>query len=129
MNQSASSARILVFDNDRSCAHRLRTILRSAGYTGVSSVLNARNARQECRRVRPRLLILDPCVEGGSGYELAESFLEGEEPSAIPQVLFVTADTSEGPRIQAGLLRAAAVLEKPCPEDDLLRHVRMALLG
>lgn len=128
MQNSSNSPRILVLDSDRPCAQRLGAVLRDAGYTSVSVCTKTSQALRECAAAMPDLIVVDPCMKSGCGY----SFLETLQTQTggghqMPRLLMVTADASDGPRIQAALLGVTEIVEKPCSMEAALAAVRRVL--
>ncbi len=122
-----SDARILVVDADRTARQRLSTALQDAGYLSVTSATTLRRAVQCFGREAPDLMILDPWIEGGAGFEAVEQMTETAAQSNPTRFLFLTADASEGPRIQAEMLGASGVVAKPCTMEELVRSIEGAL--
>lgn len=76
--------------------------------------------------VKPRLVILDVCLPGRNGDELARE-IALRHPET--KVLLMTGDTSKCAEVNGAHLPVFAVLEKPVPLRALIRFVRSALLG
>lgn len=127
MEKTKTLTRILVVDADRSSSLRLSAVLRDAGYQDVAAVATGKRALEEYAKEAPCLVIIDPCLNTDSGYEVAEQLTARANGHGAPRILFLTADESEGPRVQARLLGACGVVPKPCEPDFLLREVRAAL--
>ena len=119
--------RILVVDADRSSSQRLSAVLRDAGYTDVAAVTSGHRAIEEFRKTTPGLVIIDPCMNTGSGYEVAEQLIDAANGAGAPRLLFHTADETEGPRVQARLMGVRGIVPKPCGPETLLAEVRAAL--
>lgn len=75
---------------------------------------------------RPRLVILDVCLPGRNGDDLARDIA-----TAYPdiKILLMTGDMSRCTEVNGAHLPVFAVLEKPVPLRALIRFVRSALLG
>lgn len=127
MQKKPMLTRILVVDADRSSSQRLSAVLRNAGFADVAAVTSGRRAMEEFRKTAPGLVIIDPCMNTDSSYEVVEQLISAANGSGAPRLLFHTADETEGPRVQARLLGARGVLPKPCGPEALLAEVRAAL--
>ena len=125
--QSVPQLRILVVAGDRAGVCRLGAALQELGYADVVGTTSASKAVRLCQEARPRLVILESCLDGSSGYEVAEKLYDGLNPQEAPRMVMVTAGCEEIGRMQTRILQAAGVPVRPCAQETLTREVQAAL--
>ena len=64
---------VLIVDDDRGFARAAGEMLAARGYTVVGHATTARQAVQECNRLRPDAVLLDVRLPDGNGLTLAET--------------------------------------------------------
>lgn len=109
---------VAVVDDDHAVLDSLKFLLEVAGH-GVGIYASAA-AFLEDRSARPACLIIDQHMPGVTGLELA-AHLRGDG-NDVP-VLLITGSLSPAIIERARQLGIERVLEKPPPEDELLRFV------
>jgi DNA-binding NarL/FixJ family response regulator len=112
---------ILVADDDEGVLELLLTLLREAGYHAEGAD-SGEEALAFAEREQPRLVILDVCMPGISGYEVCR-LLRDRHGGAVP-ILFVSGERVEAVDRAAGLvLGGDDYLVKPFLPAELLARV------
>src|SRR5579859_7863196 len=114
-NQSASTGRISVVDDDASIREALKSLLRAVQFE-VHTFPSAEDFLASERVHDTACLILDVYLPGMSGFEL-QSLLHAERPG-IP-IVFITAHADELSRQRALKGGATAFLSKPVRREPL----------
>ncbi len=114
---------LLLVEDTSSLSMVYKTVLSRDGHEVVCAFSLA-DARAECERSRPRLVLLDLQLPDGDGLELLES-LRKDCPETL--VIVITANGSINRAIQAMRAGAFDFLVKPFDESRLLNAVRNAL--
>ena len=115
----APRALILLAERDRYAADLTEYFLRTEGY-GVQTVFTASQAEDRFERDQPDLVIVEPLLDGGAGFELASEFASS---GGCPVVVMSPLDVTDHPAV-AG---AAAVLRKPIAPLEMIWTVRDVL--
>jgi putative two-component system response regulator len=120
-------SRILVVDDQEGSALLLQSVLASAGYTAVDTVIDPGLVVARCTEEPPDLLVLDWHMPGRSGAGILEdiAFLT-DEPNWMP-VLVLTVDIAPDTKRQALSLGARDFLTKPIDVTEVLVRVRNLL--
>lgn len=96
------NASLLIVDDQKTNVNLLEEILKSAGYTRITSTLNPFEACELYRKNGYDLILLDLQMPGMDGYQVMEQLKEIEKDSYIP-VLVITAQPNQKLRaLQAG---------------------------
>lgn len=113
--------KILIVEDDQKIAMALVIRLKANGYS-ASVAQDALAGASQARAIKPDLILLDISLPGGSGLQLAETFLRMPETSGIP-IIFITA--SKNPKLvqQVMELGAVGLFEKPFDTEKLLSSI------
>ena len=117
--------KILVVDDDSDIRLGLKVRLSASGYATVfaaDGVTAISTARQE----RPDLILLDLGLPAGDGFQVLERLKIDAELAQIP-VIVLSARDAEGNERRAVKAGAAAYLQKPVDDEDLLEAIASAL--
>ncbi len=114
--------RVLVVDADRSAGGRMEELLTRAGYEPILAS-GGPEALETLARRHIDLILLDPALPGGRGYELIGQLRR--EGHALP-LFIVTAERSFEAKKRCFQLGADDYLTKPVEEEELL--LRMTAL-
>ncbi|MGK2857948.1 MAG: diguanylate cyclase [Thermoanaerobaculia bacterium] len=115
------SRRVLLVEDDLVDAVRTRTILGASGYQ-VLVCTDPASFGEDLDGFQPDVILMDVNLPGASGYELARYARQQERYAATP-ILFLTADRSEGSRLQAIQSGGDDHLSKPASEELLLSSI------
>ena len=113
--------KILIVEDDQKTAMALVIRLKANGYS-ASVAQDAVAGASQARAIKPDLILLDISLPGGSGLQLAETFLRMPETNSTP-IIFITA--SKDPKLvqQVMELGAIGLFEKPFDSEKLLRSI------
>jgi DNA-binding NarL/FixJ family response regulator len=100
-------------------------VLERAGYT-VCQVETGEEALELVRREAPRLVLLDICLPGISGYQVCHE-LRQRFGESLPIVFISAARTESYDRVAGLLIGGSDYLAKPVAPDELLIRVRNLL--
>ena len=124
ISASVLEARILIVDDSPANVKLLEYMLRGAGYTRVSSTMDARLVPALYQEQRHDIILLDMNMPHMDGFEVMERLKPIETGGYLP-VLVVTADPAHMVRaLQAG---AMDFLSKPIDHTEVLTRVRNML--
>jgi DNA-binding NtrC family response regulator len=120
-----SNARILVVDDEADIRDLVQEILSEEGYA-VDVAANAAEARANCARQIPDLVLLDIWMPDTDGISLLREWQQSQSLAAAPVVMMSGHGTVET-AVEATRLGAVDYVEKPLSLAKLLRTVRTAL--
>ena len=124
-NDSMSTAKVLIVEDDDDLRHGLTRRLQTSGY----EVVNAPDgvaAVSVARHELPDVVLLDLGLPAGDGLKVLERYANLPELSAIPVVVL----TGRDPRTAEPATRkfhVAAFLQKPVDNKDLVEAIERAL--
>lgn len=113
---------ILVVDDDPGLRQMMEWALEDEGYR-VAGAADANQAVEQIRQAIPRLVVLDMTLPGGDGTAVAKALRRAD-----PQVPIVLVTGDGDARSKAERVGARAFLRKPFRMDDLIAHVRGAIV-
>lgn len=120
----ATSARILIVEDDAAAAHLLEAQLCNAGYQVIGVTDNGETALRLAETGQPDLVIMDIVLPGPlDGIETAALLAQHQD---IP-VLYLTAYSDEELYARARATSPLAYLHKPYDERELKRGIELAL--
>ena len=114
---------ITIVDDDDALRHSLDDLLQSVGFR-VQGFASAEAFLQAQHAPETACLILDVRLPGMHGLELQRQLVAAHWGMPI---IFVTAYADDAVRVRALAAGAVAFLYKPCPEEDLLHAIEVAL--
>ena len=114
---------ITIVDDDDALRHSLDDLLQSVGFR-VQGFASAEAFLQAHHAPETACLILDVRLPGMHGLELQRQLVAAHWGMPI---IFVTAYADDDVRVRALAAGAVAFLYKPCPEEDLLHAIEVAL--
>ena len=121
------AAKILIVDDDESILRVCETMLRTAGYTNVQTMLDPRGVLARFVEDEPDILILDimmPHIDGLQLLDLLQRTMR--EELTLPILVTTALPTPE--RRHAALVKGAIdLIEKPFEMDDFVLRVRNLL--
>jgi two-component system KDP operon response regulator KdpE len=117
--------KILVVDDDPDLLRALRLRLRANNYE-VTTANDGYSAIAAAQKERPALIILDLGLPVGDGFVVLERLQKSDALSGIPVIVLSARDpqNNEEKALRAG---AAAFLQKPADNDELLNMIRVSL--
>ena len=119
---------ILIADDHSNIVKVLMRRLQDAGYH-VLSAFDGEEAVQQTERDIPDLLVLDVKMPKLDGYEVCQRLRRNQVTATIPVILCSGSGAeASGLMDQAVQLGAVSWLHKPFTSEELLEHVRQALL-
>ncbi|MEN3310683.1 MAG: two-component system, OmpR family, alkaline phosphatase synthesis response regulator PhoP [Actinomycetota bacterium] len=123
--QPRPRSKVVVVDDDAVAGDQIRGLLEAAGYD-VSVIGNGEEALEVARTEPPRLVVLDVCLPGISGYEVCRE-LRNRFGEGLP-IIFISASRTDSYDRVAGLVVGGdEYLTKPFADDELLIPVRRLL--
>jgi DNA-binding response OmpR family regulator len=117
--------RVVVVDDDAAAGHQIRRLLEAAGYD-VAVIASGEEALEVVRTEPPRLVVLDVCLPGISGYEVCRE-LRTRFGEGLPIIFISAARTDSYDRVAGLLVGGDEYLRKPFADDELLIPVRRLL--
>jgi two-component system, response regulator PdtaR len=124
MNETASSIRILVAEDDENARSLLVDLLRELGHDVVAEVGTGEQAIASAREARPDVVLLDVHMPGRSGLEAAEAIAHEVDEAAV--ILFTGDNTFWVSDRDAAATAAIGFLPKPAPPPVIDSTVRLA---
>lgn len=116
---------ILIVDDDPAARARIASALEQVGYA-TRDVATAREALEAVREEPPRMVVLEVCLDGLSGYEVCRE-LRDEFGDQLP-VVFVSAERTEShDRVAGFLVGGDDFIVKPFAVDEFVARVRRLL--
>jgi DNA-binding response OmpR family regulator len=117
--------KILIVDDDKDLLLGLNIRLKAAGFNVVLAA-DAPSAISRAIRENPDLIILDIGLPGGDGFLVLERLNSPQLNIKIPVIVLTARDaaTNKEKTLKSG---AAAFLQKPADNDELLETIRKAL--
>ena len=121
---SSESLRLLLVDDEEAARYGMRRALSGFGYE-IAEAASVEAAREEIKKQRPDLMLLDVNLPGMSGLEFLRELKE--ENGDAPLVILITAHGSERMAVEAIKTGAHDYLSKPFEVDELRLVVKNAL--
>jgi len=119
MNTTKEKTRLLVVDDNGPILRALCARLNHAGYD-VTTAMDPGSALTRAREVMPEIALLDVCMPGLDGFQLAEE-LRRRVPGC--RMLFLTASKAGDLSERAHAAGAVKLLEKPFDSKSLLAEI------
>jgi DNA-binding response OmpR family regulator len=123
--QPRPRSKVVVVDDDAVAGDQIRGLLEAAGYD-VSVIGNGEEALEVARTEPPRLVVLDVCLPGISGYEVCRE-LRNRFGEGLPIIFISAARTDSYDRVAGLVVGGDEYLTKPFADDELLIPVRRLL--
>jgi DNA-binding response OmpR family regulator len=123
--QPRPCSKVVVVDDDAVAGQQIRGLLEAAGYD-VSVIASGEEALEAARTEPPRLVVLDVCLPGISGYELCRE-LRNRFGEGLPIIFISAARTDSYDRVAGLVVGGDEYLTKPFADDELLIPVRRLL--
>lgn len=117
---------ILVVDDEPDLVEILTAVLSEQGFA-ASGALNGREALEVIRAVKPDAILLDLDMPELNGWELLAHLRANDSLQEIRVVILTGKDQSPEDRQRGLSLGASDYLLKPCPPDDIVRALSLAL--
>jgi putative two-component system response regulator len=124
--QELRSARILLIDDEASNLKLLENMLKSSGYSNLTSVQDSRTVVDTYRRERTDLILLDLNMPYLDGYEVIARLKELKDP-LLPPIVILTAQNGQQFLLRALECGARDYITKPFNMGELLARVRTML--
>ena len=122
-----SDARVYIVDDEPANVILLKRMLEGAGFRGVSSATDPRQALATCLEQPPDLLMLDLMMPHLSGYEIIEQLRAAWGDGERVPILVLTADSSREACRRALTLGANDFIGKPIDRLEMLLRARNLL--
>jgi two-component system, OmpR family, response regulator len=123
METAATSARLLVVDDEATILELLSGSLRLAGFEVTTAASGAEAVRAAASR-RPDLVLLDVMMPDGDGFEVLRRIRSG---GAEVPVIFLTARDEEPDRVTGFAVGGDDYVTKPFSLNELLGRIRAVL--
>jgi PleD family two-component response regulator len=124
MRQEAyKRAKILVVDDEPANVLLLARILERAGFSEVTTTIDAREAVPLCASLDPDLLILDLSMPFVDGFGVMEELAKRLPEDTYLPILVITADTTRAAMHRALTMGARDFLLKPIDTTDVLLRI------
>ncbi|HKS28383.1 MAG TPA: sigma-54 dependent transcriptional regulator [Pyrinomonadaceae bacterium] len=120
----SDSLRLLIVDDEEAARYGMRKALAGFGYE-IEEAGSVEAAREQLKKVRADLMLLDVNLPGTSGLEFLKELKE--EKGDAPLVILITAHGSERMAVEAIKSGAHDYLSKPFELDELRLVVKNAL--
>ncbi|CCO08024.1 ANTAR domain-containing response regulator [Desulforamulus hydrothermalis] len=118
-----ANPRIVIVDADEAWCKHIKTLLGKLGCLVVGDASDGPGALQLVRNRHPDLLIIQDCLQGISGLEVARIMYEDQLGPVILTTDYLRQDTIE----KAREARVFSILQKPVEEHALWPAVELAL--
>lgn len=117
--------KILLVDDDPDLLRALRLRLRANNYE-VTTASDGYTAIAQAQKEKPSLIILDLGLPVGDGFVVLDRLQNSDALSGIPVIVLSARDpqANEERALRSG---AAAFLQKPADNDELLNVIRVSL--
>ncbi|HXM66837.1 MAG TPA: response regulator [Candidatus Acidoferrum sp.] len=117
--------KILVVDDDQDLVRAMRLRLRANDYE-VTTAPDGYSAIASAQKERPSLIILDLGLPAGDGFVVLDRLQNSDVLAGIPVIVLSARDpqSNEERALKAG---AAAFLQKPADNDELMNVIRVTL--
>ena len=117
--------KILVVDDDPDLVRALRLRLRASNYE-VATASDGYTAIAQAQKERPALIILDLGLPVGDGFVVLDRLQNNDTLSSVPVIVLSARDpqSNQERALKAG---AAAFLQKPADNDELMNTIRLNL--
>lgn len=126
----ASSAKILLVDDDRDFVDATKIVLESAPYD-VAVAYDGDEALRKVKEVDPDLIILDIIMPEQHGFKVCEALKSDPELSQIPVIMLTSLSQQMGETAfsltDGMMLEADDYVDKPVAPEELLRRVKKLL--
>ena len=122
---SASTARVLVIEDDTAIRATLTDILELNGYGVVHAAIGP-DGLAAARRDRPDIILTDISMPGISGFEVIRTLHSDDQTRAIP-IIIISASVEPEKMRQGMDLGAEDFIVKPFTEDQVLQSIRARL--
>ncbi len=120
---SFKSAKILIIDDEESNLKLAKQVLQHAGYQGVTTLLDSRQAIETIVTSPPDLVLLDVHMPHFDGYEILAGIAKKLPEDSFTPVVMCTSDNSVASRQRALQLGAIDFIVKPFEQTELLLRV------
>jgi two-component system, OmpR family, KDP operon response regulator KdpE len=117
--------KILLVDDDPDLLRALRLRLRASNYE-VATASDGYTAIAQAQKERPALIILDLGLPVGDGFVVLDRLQNIDALSSVPVIVLSARDpqSNQERALKAG---AAAFLQKPADNDELMNAIRLNL--
>ena len=122
-----TNARILIIDDQESCAHFLEKLLERAGYAICITMTDPAVAVARMVELAPDLVLLDLMMEPMSGLDVLRAIRETIPARLRPPVLVMTGDTTPEAKHDALAAGATDFLSKPFDSVETLLRIKHIL--
>jgi len=114
---------ILAVDDSRDVLQVIEKSLTEIGYH-IETAYDVQSAEEKIKNLNPALILLDVMLPDGNGFELCRELKKSKDTQDIP-VIFLTALTFTGDKMQAFSVGAADYLAKPVFRVELQSRVSL----
>ncbi len=121
------NARILIIDDQETCARYLERLLERAGYAVCITMTDPSVAVRRFGEIAPDLVLLDLHMEPLSGVQVLKAIGLAIPPRHRPPVLVMTGDTTPEAKHEALAAGATDFLAKPFDELEVLLRIQHML--
>ncbi|MEZ5995541.1 MAG: response regulator [Hyphomonadaceae bacterium] len=121
-----AKASVLVVDGSEASLETTRQIFRGFGAQKIYCYANTEGAQAECSRNSIDLVVMDPAVESGAGYDLVRAIRRGETASKYAPILLTLGYVRLCDINRARDCGANFMLTKPVSPEALLKRILWA---
>jgi CheY-like chemotaxis protein len=121
---AAESVRILIVDNDMSCADALELMLHASGYANTRVAYSGHAALAIAAEFAPAIVLLELNLLDMNGYALAKLLREHAQRQGL-RVIALTSSREHAGREQARVAGCERYLLKPVAALDLIELLKM----
>ncbi len=125
-DQSKTSARIMVVDDERSNLILMDHLLRAEGYSNLDLIQDSREVMDAYQQMHPDLILLDIRMPYLTGFDLIEQIAALKDPLA-PPIIILTAQHSRDYLLRALQSGARDFIGKPFDRAEVVARVRNML--
>lgn len=126
ITEQFSRAKILIVDDQPANLLLLDKILKSEGYTRITTIADSREVEEAYRRERFDIVLLDLNMPHLSGFEVMEQLKRIDAYSYLP-ILVITAQTDTSTRLRSLDSGAKDFVTKPFDRLEVLTRIRNVL--
>jgi PleD family two-component response regulator len=127
LDESSTTARILVVDDWDVNVRLLEGVLAQAGYANVRGTTEPEKTVDQCEAFDPDLIVLDLQMPRVDGFAILEQLKAHTPVGTYRPVLVLTADVTPATRRRALTSGASEFLTKPLDVQELLQRVELLL--
>jgi len=119
---SRDMANILIVDDSKTDAFRVKNMLEEQGYQ-TSQAENGEEGIQKAEEIRPNLILMDVVMPGLNGFQATRKITKSKKTNSIP-VVIISSKNMESDKAWGLMQGAKDFLVKPIAKEKLLETVK-----